>query len=117
MATFYKKKLSASTDGRPIAVAATSSPGTTIHTGSSTSSVIQEVWLYASNYGASSASVTLQWGGTSASDNFTTPIPSNSGLQTLAAGLVIQGNTTPLVIRAYSPSSSVTVTGFVNEIA
>ena len=32
MATFTKKKLSGSTDGKPIAVAATATPGTLIHT-------------------------------------------------------------------------------------
>ena len=47
MATFTKKILSGSTDGKSIKVAATATAGTTIHTGSATVTTLDEVWIYA----------------------------------------------------------------------
>lgn len=47
MAVFSKQILSGSTDGRAIKVAQTASAGTLIHTGSTSTSVFDEVWLYA----------------------------------------------------------------------
>jgi hypothetical protein len=54
MATFTKKILSASTDGKAVKVAATATAGTTIHTGSATATTIDEVWIYAVNSSVSS---------------------------------------------------------------
>lgn len=118
MATFSKTILSGSTDGRPIAVAATSSPGTTIHTGSSTAADLHEVWLYATNYGTNVATLSVQWGGTTSADDIDVIVDPTSGLQIVAPGLIIKGNATPLVIRAFATvASTVNITGYVNVIA
>lgn len=201
MATFSKQLLSASTDGRGIKVVQTASSGTTIHTGSTSSSVIDEVWLYAqlnnpfsaaltvsnkaltSNVAtittsaahglfvgdtvkitgvdntfngtwtittvpttttftyartasnvtsaASSGSVypaataasqsvrlTVQWGGTTAvDDDITYTMTNQNGLYLICAGLVLRGNATPLVVRAYADVANVVVMhGYVNRI-
>lgn len=119
MATFSKKILSGSTDGRPVLVAATSSPGTTIHTGSSTAATIQEIWLYASNPSGAQRTVTVQWGGTtSPNDHITFVLPAQSGLVVVAPGLILKGNATPLVVRAFADSANqVNISGYINEIA
>jgi len=119
MATFSKTILSGSTDGRPILVAATSSPGTTIHTGSTTSATLHEVWLYASNSTGVQRTLTVQWGGTtSPNDSITLFLPAQSGLTVVAPGLLIKGNATALIIRAFADSASqISITGFVNVIA
>lgn len=119
MATFSKTILSGSTDGRPVLVAATSSPGTTIHTGSSTAATIQEIWLYASNPSGAQRTVTVQWGGTtSPNDHITFVLPAQSGLVVVAPGLILKGNATPLVVRAFADSASqVNISGYINEIA
>lgn len=119
MATFTKTILSGSTDGRPVLVAATSSPGTTIHTGPSNASTFHEVWLYASNPDTTQHTLTIQWGGTtSPNDSITLYLPAESGLTIVAPGLLLKGNATPLLIRAFADTSNkVTVTGYVNEIA
>lgn len=119
MAIYTKKILSASTDGRPVLVAATASPGTTIHTGSSTPTTLHEVWLYASNPDTVQRLITIQWGGTtSPNDHITLYLPAQSGLTVVAPGLLLQGNATPLVIRAFADSASkVNISGYVNEIA
>ena len=99
--------LSSSTNGRPIAVAATSSPGTTIHTAVGT----DQVYLYASNINDTDVrKLTIQWGGTSTSD--TQEITIGSGQKVpIALGEVIQGS---LLIRAFADvASEVNITGYV----
>lgn len=120
MATYTKVKLSGSTDGRAIKVAATATPGTTIHTGSSTATTYDEVWLYAVNTSASSVKLTIEWGGTSSPDDLIelTVLP-EAGLVTVAPGLLIKGNaSSALVIKAFAATANViTIHGFVNQIA
>lgn len=69
MATFEKVKLSASTGGRRVKVAATSSAGTTIHATGISATVIDEVTLDLCNTSASAVTATVQWGGTTATDD------------------------------------------------
>lgn len=118
MATFSKLKLSGSTDGKLIKVAATATAGTTIHTGSATATTIDEVWLYAVNSDSSDRKLTIEWGGTSSPDDLIEQtITAESGLLLVVAGLVIVGNATPLVVRAFAASANVVmVGGYVNRI-
>lgn len=118
MATFSKITLSGSTDGRPIKVAATGTPGTTLHTGSSTATVYDEIWLYAMNTDTTARKLTVEWGGTSSPDDLIEiTVPAESGLVLVTPGLLIKGNASPLVVRAFAASANVvTVHGFVNRI-
>jgi hypothetical protein len=59
MAVFSKQILSGSTDGKAIKVAQTASAGTLIHTGSTSTSVFDEVWLYATLNNPASAALTV----------------------------------------------------------
>jgi hypothetical protein len=119
MATFEKLTLSGSTDGRAVKVAATATAGTTIHTGPSSATVIDEVWLYAMNTDTTARKLTIEWGGTSAPDDLIElTIPAESGLTLVAPGLLIKGNGTPLVVRAFAASADVvTIHGYVNRIS
>lgn len=118
MATYSKLKLSGSTDGRLIKVAATGTAGTTIHTGSSTATTIDEVWLYAVNSDTSDRKLTIEFGGVSAPDDLIEQtITAESGLLLIVPGLVIVGNVTPLVVRAFAASANVVmIGGYVNRI-
>lgn len=119
MATFTKLVLSGSTDGRPIKVAATGTPGTTIHTASSTATHFDEVWLYAQNTDTTARKLTVEWGGTSSPDDLIEiTIPAESGLTLVAPGLPIKGNASPLVVRAFAATANVvTILGYVNRIS
>ena len=119
MATFTKTVLSSSTDGRGVKVVATASAGTTIHTGSATAATLHEVWLYAVNSDSVSRLLTVQFGGTTApDDSIQVSIPSQSGLVLVAPGLIIKGNASPLVIKAFAAAANVIlIHGFVNVIA
>lgn len=120
MATFSKLILSGSTDGRAVKVAATSSPGTTVHTGSSTATHYDEIWLYAQNTDTTARKLTIQWGGTtSPDDEIELTIPAESGLTLVAPGLLIKGNASAaLIVRAYAATANVvTIHGYVNRIS
>ena len=118
MATFSKRLLSGSTDGKAIKVVQTATAGTTIHTGSATATTFDEIWLYAVNSDTTDRKLTIEWGGVDSPDDlieFT--VPAESGLYLVVAGLVIKGNATPLVVRAFCASANVVnIAGFVNRI-
>ena len=118
MATFTKKILSGSTDGKSIKVAATATAGTTIHTGSATASTLDEVWIYAVNTSASSVKLTIEWGEATAPDgNIEVTVQPEAGLVTVIPGLLIVGNATPLVVKAFAGTASViAIHGYVNQI-
>lgn len=117
MATAVKRKLSGSTDGKAIKIAATSSSGDTIHTSvaGTTAGTFDEIWLYAYNGDTTARELTIQFGGTSTPDNdikFT--VPSKSGAVLLIPGWILQNGA---VVRAYAAVTNViTITGFVNSI-
>ena len=118
MATFSKQILSGSTDGKQIKVAATATAGTTIHTGSSTATTFDEVWLYAVNTSATDVKLTIEWGGVSSpDDHIEYTVKAENGLYLIVSGLILKGNATPLVVRAFAATANVIcVSGYVNRI-
>lgn len=118
MATFSKELLSASTDGRAIKVAATATAGTLIHTGSTTATTIDEVWLYAVNSDSTDRKLTLEWGGVTVPDDLIEiTIGAEAGLVLVAPGLLIKGNSTALLVRAFAATANVVdIHGYVNRI-
>ena len=122
MATFTKLALQpAGTTGTGLGVkvAATASSGTAIHTASTTTTTIDEIWLYAVNTHSSSIKLTIQWGETTDPDGHieVTVLP-EAGLVTVIPGLVLQGNATAKVVRAFAATADkIVIHGFVNRIA
>lgn len=115
MATYTKDKLSGSTNGKGIKVAATASPGTTIHTAVTGTTNWDEVWLYCVNSSGSDVKLTIQWGETTAPDgNIEVTVPAEGGLVLVVPGLILQN---AQVIRAFAGTTNVLIIhGFVNEI-
>lgn len=112
-----KIKLSGSTDGRGIKVAATSSPGTTIHTSVSgtTAGTFDEIFLFAYNGDTVTRNLTVQFGGTtSPDDDVYQSIPSKQGLTLVIPGLILQNGS---IVKAYADAANVIVIqGYVNQI-
>ncbi len=113
MATYTKLKLSGSTDGKMVKVAATATLGTTIHTAHATS--LDEVWLYAVNSDSTARKLTIEFGGATSPDCLIEQtIQPESGLVLVVPGLLI---TNSLVITAFCASANVVmIGGFVNRI-
>lgn len=118
MATFTKKILSGSTDGKAIKVAATATAGTLIHTGSTTTTTLDEVWLYAVNSSASAVKLTIEWGEATAPDgNIELTVTAESGLVLVIPGLLLKGNATALTVKAFAATANVIcVHGYINQI-
>lgn len=118
MATFTKVKLGGSTNGRGILVAATSSPGTNIHTTSTTATTIDEVWLYAQNTDTTARKLTVEWGGTGSGDILEVTIQPESGLVLVSAGLILLYSGAATTIAAFAATTNVlSIYGYVNRIA
>lgn len=117
MQTFARQLLSGSTSGRPIPVAATSTPGTLIHAAVSGAASFDEVYLWATNTTGSAVTITVEWGGvTDPGDHLVKgySLPANSDPVQISAGLNLNGG---LEVRAFASAAGVNITGFVSRIA
>lgn len=120
MATFSKQLLSGSTGGRGILVAATATAGTLIHATGISSSIIDEIHLWAHNDDSVDRTLTIEWGGvTDPNDLIVVTVPAQSGLLLLVDGLVLTGDgAAARNVRAFASAANVvSVHGFVNRIS
>ena len=97
-------KFSASTDGRPITVAATSSPGTTIHV--SDDGDTESIHVWASNDSDSAVTLTLQWGSTASSDDVEFTLAPNE-TRKIIDGAVLQPTGGSATLRAFCSTTNV----------
>ena len=118
MANMKKAKLSGgAVGGKPIDITQTVSPGTVIHTATSSTTDFDELVVYLFNSGASSKDVTIEMGGTAAKDQMVINLPANSGKI-----LVIDRSpfNNSVVIRAFKaaagPAAQISAIGHIHEI-
>ena len=115
-----KTLLSGSTRGMPIKVVATATTGTTIHATETSSTIIDEVWLYATNTSTLTVQLTIEFGSTTAPDqNIIVGIPSKSGLSICVAGLTLTGTgAAASTITAFAATANViNIVGYVNRVS
>ena len=120
MPVFSKLHLSGSAGGQPIKVTATATTGNTIHTTGTTTSAIDEVWLYATNTSASAVTLTVEYGGVTNPDNrIILSIPATSGLTLVLPGLTLSGTgSVGRSVTAFAATGSViNILGYVNRVA
>ena len=99
--------LSGSTDGRGIKIAATSTPGTLLHTAVSGAGKLDRIYLHIYNSHTAGVAVTIQWGGTtSPDDEVKETIPFRSGLILVMPGLILRNG---LELRAFAGTTNVLV--------
>jgi len=115
MATYSKRLLSGSTNGKGIKVVQTATAGTTIHTAVSGASDLDELWVYAVNSSGADVKLTLEWGEATAPDgNIEITVPTEAGLMLLTPGLLLQNS---LVLKAFAGSADVIIIhGYCNRI-
>jgi hypothetical protein len=113
---YKKRKLSASQNGRGIKIAATATPGTLIHTATTSIAANEwdEVWIRAVNTSASAVKITIEWGGTaSPDDHIEVTVPPEGGFTEVIPGHVLQNN---VEVRAFAATANAVVLhGFVNR--
>jgi hypothetical protein len=114
MATFSKRPLSASTNGKSVLVVATGTLGTLIHTSVSGTASFDEIWLYAQNTSSASSKLTVEYGGTAVADQIEITIPAESGLVLIVPGLFLNNS---LEVRAFAGSANIlSIHGYVNRV-
>lgn len=114
MATYSKYILTGSTNGRPIRMTATAATGTIIHTAVSGTTDMDEVWAWACNTATVEVLLTVEFGGTSGSDNIIFNVPARDGAYLIVPGIPLQNS---LVVRGYvGASDSINVIGYANRI-
>jgi len=122
MATLSKLALQQTTmttgTGLGVLVAATATAGTTVHTAANVATTIDEIWLYAVNSSTSGVKLTIEWGeATAPNGNIELTVAAESGLVLVSPGLVLQGNATPKVVKAFAATANVVVIhGYVNRV-
>ena len=117
MATFTKRKLSASTDGRGITVTGTTATGTIIHTAVSGTTNFDEVWVWAVNTATVTKKLTVEWARSTGQAGQTVEftVPSEDGAYLIIPGWVLQNGRT---VRAFAATASVVhCHGYVNRLA
>lgn len=117
MATAVKRKLSGSTDGKPIKITTTATAGDTIHTAvaGTTAGTFDEIWLYAYNGHTAAVTLTIEFGGVTVPDqNIVLTLASKSGLTLVVPGLILQNG---MVVKAFASTANViTISGWINAI-
>lgn len=111
--------LSGSTQGQPILVAQTATPGTTIHATGTSATVFDEIWLYAQNTDTTDRKLTIEWGGVTSPNNLIeVTIPAESGLVCVIPGLRLTGTgAAATTVRAFAASANlITIVGNVNRM-
>lgn len=116
MATYTKVKLSGSTDGKSVKIAATGTPGTTVHTAHATA--LDELWVWLTNTDTTDLTVTIEYGGTTDPDNLIVKamtIPAKSPPIPVLTGQIL---TNSLVVAVFASSANkILATGYVNRIS
>lgn len=104
--TFLPKLASGSVAGKPVLVAATASPGTTLHTTADAAddAGLDEIWIWAFNNHTTSVTLTLQFGGTADKDHIVQTIPNQQGMVLVVPGCRLNAAT---VVKAFASVADV----------
>lgn len=102
--------LSASTQGEGIKIAATSTPGTLVHTTGTSDTVQDEIRLYAFCRHTTAVAVTVEWGGAGTDLSFVQTVQINAGLIRLTPpeDLVLLGSgSVALTVKVFAGTTNV----------
>lgn len=114
MATVTKEKLSGSTDGGPVLVAATSTAGTTIHTAGAGTDNWDEVWIWLVNNHSANVEVEIEWENATASQNVVQTVSFDAGAILAVPGWILQNGKTVAIFAG--TTNVVAAIGYVNRI-
>lgn len=115
-----KIPLSASSGGTGVRLVATSSAGTIVHATGTSSTTIDEVWMWATNTDTVDRKLTIEFGGTTSPDHhIEITIPAESGLVQVMPGIPLTGTgVATREIKAFAAAGNVIMLyGFVHRIS
>lgn len=107
--------LSASTNGQPLVIDATSSPGTLLHTVSTATAAIEDVFVDVWNTATADALLTMELGATGETRQVSTTVPTRTGPWRMVSGDRFSG-ATGITIRAFATATGIfRIAGGVNQ--
>lgn len=113
MAVWSRIPLSGSTDGRPVAISSTGSPGSTVHTAATATQVTDHVYAYAANTATRALLLTMEFGGTASADQIIVSIPSQDGHYKVLDGIPLKNS---LIFRGFATQAAgLAIAGYVNR--
>jgi hypothetical protein len=106
MATYTPLILSGSTVGRPVQVNATSSPGTLLHTVSTATGAVEDMFLDVFNVATATANrqIVIELGSTATTSHLYANVAGQDGPYRMAAGLRLNG-ATGVEVRAFATAT------------
>jgi hypothetical protein len=116
MPTVSKIKFTESVSGCPVLVAATAAQGTIIHSATTSTGNVafDEIWGYAQNNHTATATLTVEYGSSAATNKIVTILPINSGLVPIIPGLILNDSS---ILRAFaSVTNVISIVGYANRI-
>jgi hypothetical protein len=120
MATYTKELFTNSSAGRPILVAGTNTTTATfVHVTGTSNTIIDEVWLYAVNSNTAQQTLSIEFGGsTSTNDIIPVAINPSEGMYICIPGVPITGNgTASSNIKAFATvANAIIISGYINRI-
>ena len=119
MATYTKVLLSGSSQGQPVLIAATASPGTNVHTTGISATTIDNMTLYAHNTDTTARKLTVEFGGTAANNTIEVTVPAESGLMLVVPQLPLTGTgSAGKSVAAFCATTNVvSLSGFADRIS
>lgn len=115
MATYTPLILSGSTNGRPIQVNATASPGTAIHTVSTATGAVEDVFLDIYNTATQYRLVVVEFGSTATTSHLYARIPGVDGPYRMVSGLRLNGATGISISAFATATGNIVIAGGVNR--
>jgi hypothetical protein len=115
MPIYTPQILSGSTNGRPIQVNAVTSPGTTIHTVSTATGAVEDVFLDAYNTATTDRLLVVELGSTATTSHLYALIPRQAGPYRMVAGSRLQGATGQSIAAFATATGALIVVGGVNR--
>lgn len=115
MPVYTPHVLSGSSNGLPIGIGQNTSPGTTLHTVTTASGAVEDIFIDAYNTATADNPLTIELGSTATAFHLTVSLPAQGGPYRVVAGLRMNG-ATGVVIRGFSSAgTAVLVAGGVNR--
>lgn len=115
MAIYSPHVLSGSTNGRPIQVNATSSPGTTIHTVSTATGDVEDLFIDVYNSATTDRTLVVELGSTATTSHLYGLIPAQAGPYRIVSGLRLNGATGIAVAAFATATGAFVIAGGMNR--
>lgn len=115
MAVYSPQILSGSTNGRPIQINATTSPGTAIHTVSTATGTVEDIFVDAFNTATAERLLVIELGSTATANHLYAKVPPQDGPFRIVAGLRMTGATGISIAAFATATGALVVAGGVNR--